>query len=465
MLEMRCACRSVFLAEVLAKGEVPRDARSIWKQRSRWAAAAHMYILDPSSVFWRKQPHMSFWQKSLYWIPMVLHWTLIWSEPVMFTMPLMCLVLNICPYGIDPLLWFTHFAKLVTTVCISSYADTLELSRAAIYGQTMARVLFFVNVKAVINTIMVYTGWKRPGAFKVTVKAGGAKPNPAGEAKPAEAKPAEKAVEEEVERDNGGPMIPVRELPTPPPAPAHNLRVRKHATLFSACCACCACCAVGEERLGAMMACAVQRVLKGLKLYKIHDAISKVTELRKKVMPWEGTFDFWVLLGITLMNLFAVTVGFIRLGNKSAIISVRGCENENVQLIALVFGFIEAVPGLLFIMCAVHAPGLHVRALSEAMAPFALLLGSQAAGPHVSSRGVPSAAALGRAGKVLLFWGAQLSDGDDAAVVVQVHGSAGARRVGHEDLGATPHRLGLNRVHPYRVPGRPPVRRATHRQP
>lgn len=198
----------MFLAEVLAKGEVPRGARDIWKQRSRWAAAAHMYILDPSSVFWRKQPHMSFWQKSLYWIPMVLHWTLIWSEPIMFTMPLMCLVLNICPYGIDPLLWFTHFAKLVTTFLISSYADTLELSRAAIYGQTMARVLFFVNVKAVLNTIMVYTGWKRPGAFKVTIKAGGA-PKPAAPA--AEEKPAEPApVTEEVERDNGGPMIPVR---------------------------------------------------------------------------------------------------------------------------------------------------------------------------------------------------------------------------------------------------------------
>jgi hypothetical protein len=50
---------------------------------------------------------------------------------------------------------------------------------------------------------MVYTGWKRPGAFKVTVKAGGA-PTPAGgEAPPEEPK-------EEVERDNGGPTIPVR---------------------------------------------------------------------------------------------------------------------------------------------------------------------------------------------------------------------------------------------------------------
>lgn len=88
---MKWGCRSVFLAEVLAKGEVPRDARSIWKQRSRWASAAHMYILDPSSVFWRQQRNMSYWQKSLYWIPMVLHWTLLWAEPIMFSMPIICL--------------------------------------------------------------------------------------------------------------------------------------------------------------------------------------------------------------------------------------------------------------------------------------------------------------------------------------------------------------------------------------
>lgn len=114
---------------------------------------------------------------------------------------------DICPYGIDPWLWLTHFGKLVTTFFISSYADTLELSRAAIYGQTMARVLFFVNVKAVLNTIMVYTGWKRPGAFKVTQKAGGQGANNDAAEVAVGAPP---TPVEEVERDNGGPTIPVR---------------------------------------------------------------------------------------------------------------------------------------------------------------------------------------------------------------------------------------------------------------
>ena len=92
----------------------------------------------------------------------------------MFTMPLMCLAFRICPYGVDVLLWSTHFLKLVTTFAISSFADwSLELSAAAVYGQTMARVLFWVNVKAVLNTVMVYTGFKLPGGFKVTNKAPG----------------------------------------------------------------------------------------------------------------------------------------------------------------------------------------------------------------------------------------------------------------------------------------------------
>jgi hypothetical protein len=200
--------RSVFLAEVLAKGEVPRGPRDIWKQRSRWASAAHMYILTPDSVFWYKQRHMSFWQKSLYWIPMILHFTLIWAEPVMFMMPILCLVGNICPYGVDTALWTTHFFKLITTFLVSSYADwSLELSAAAIYGQTMARVLFWVNVKAVLNTVMVYTGWKRPGAFKVTNK-GGAAQNPQAKVAAQEVvAPVPEVVE--VERNSGGPQVPV----------------------------------------------------------------------------------------------------------------------------------------------------------------------------------------------------------------------------------------------------------------
>jgi hypothetical protein len=95
----------------------------------------------------------------------------------------------------------------------------------------------------------------------------------------------------------------------------------------------------------------MQKLLKTVKLHRIHDAISKITEKRKACMPFEGTFDFWVLLGITGMNLAAVGYGVYKLDGKEALLTVKGCLAQNVQLIALVFAFIEATPGLLFLMC------------------------------------------------------------------------------------------------------------------
>jgi hypothetical protein len=104
----------------------------------------------------------------------------------------------------------------------------------------------------------------------------------------------------------------------------------------------------------------LQKLLKSLRMYRIHDTLSKITEKRKACMPFEGTFDFWVLLGITLMNLGAVGIGVYRLLKKSGSFNILdnpvfttlyGCQSENVQLIALVFAFIEATPGLLFMMC------------------------------------------------------------------------------------------------------------------
>lgn len=94
----------------------------------------------------------------------------------------------------------------------------------------------------------------------------------------------------------------------------------------------------------------MQKVLKGLKMHRLQDSLSKITEKRKTCMPFEGTFDFWVLLGITLMNLAAVGIGFYRINNKEALFTLKGCQAQNVQLIALVFAFIEATPGLLFLV-------------------------------------------------------------------------------------------------------------------
>lgn len=39
-------------------------------------------------------------------------------------------------------------------------------------AKTGYRVLWFTSFKACINTVMVHTGWKNPGHFKFTPKAG-----------------------------------------------------------------------------------------------------------------------------------------------------------------------------------------------------------------------------------------------------------------------------------------------------
>ena len=110
------------------------------------------------------------------------------------------------------------------------------------------------------------------------------------------------------------------------------------------------------------MAMYVQKILKRLKMFRVHDSLSAVTNKRKACMPWEGTFDFWILLAITLMNLAAVGIGLHKLSvgtdvegrpwDQPVFSTLTGCQSQNVQLIALVFAFIEATPGLLFIMCA-----------------------------------------------------------------------------------------------------------------
>lgn len=151
--------------------QVPHAPRDFWKQRARWAKAAHLYILDPHSVFWRPQRHMSLYQKALYCTPLLLHLCIFFTEPVMFTLPFICVVGNICPYGIDLWLWLTHLLRLTFTFLLSTHADSIAKRVAALNAQTSSRVLFFVNVKAVINTLMVGVGWKLPGAFKETKKA------------------------------------------------------------------------------------------------------------------------------------------------------------------------------------------------------------------------------------------------------------------------------------------------------
>lgn len=180
-LATECAVTAV------AAAQVPHAPRDFWKQRARWAKASHIYFLDRHSVFWKRQPYMTMHQKSLYGLPLLLHAAVFFTEPIMFTLPLVCLGFDICPYGMDLWLWLSHFFRLLFTFLISTHADSLSKRFAALSTLTASRILYFVNVKAVINTCMVYVRWKRPGRFKVTRK--GDVPPPAPSTEPSTRSP------------------------------------------------------------------------------------------------------------------------------------------------------------------------------------------------------------------------------------------------------------------------------------
>lgn len=67
---------------------------------------------------------MSFYQKSLYWICLVANVLSIIADPILLALPPLCLIGNICVYGLDQLLFWTHITHtLVTQIAAMYYLD------------------------------------------------------------------------------------------------------------------------------------------------------------------------------------------------------------------------------------------------------------------------------------------------------------------------------------------------------
>ena len=102
--------------------QVPLEPRAMWRQRSRWFKGGHLFLLSPTSVFFEKHKHMSLYQKSLYWICLITNVMAIYAEPVMFAMPFLCLALDVCAYGMDKYLFWTHLPHTLVTQLAAFYA-------------------------------------------------------------------------------------------------------------------------------------------------------------------------------------------------------------------------------------------------------------------------------------------------------------------------------------------------------
>ena len=278
--------------------QVPLAPRHMWRQRLRWLKGSHLYLIGPGSVFFRRQAHMSAFQKGLYWLCPVAHFIQAWAEPVMFTLPFLCLVLKTCPYGMDRRLFFTHIAYLFASAVNTCWYPEGALRRTALAAKFGHRVLWFTSVKAVANTLMVVTGWKNPGHFKFTPKTSLAAGGGGG--------------------DEGHTAHLTGALERVGDSPSPRRRRRRPA------------------------------------LRDIHRGVSRVTGARARCLPMDGTLDVWVLMAVMALSLFSATIGLRRLAARDAL--VKWNEDRDALIwIGVVFAVADAAPGLLFLGCAARS--------------------------------------------------------------------------------------------------------------
>jgi hypothetical protein len=85
---------------------------------------------------------------------------------IIFTLPFVCLVFDVCAFGLDRRLFLTHVLRMATVMLQTNYGHNWSEVKAAMSARAASRVQWFTAWKAVVNTIMVLAGFKRPPKFK-----------------------------------------------------------------------------------------------------------------------------------------------------------------------------------------------------------------------------------------------------------------------------------------------------------
>ena len=200
---------------------------------------------------------------------------------------------DICAFGLDKWLFLTHIVRVATSTAHSCYGATWREVSAGLASRSAARIQWFTGVKAVANTLLVVSGFKRPPSFKVTPKKQQANAN----ANVGAASSAAAAAQ-------GDFHTPDSTGTTPTGSPFVDDRKQADAQGNTG--------AGGDEKPKAMTK----------KRFAMYDTAANVTEQRKKCMPMEGTFDIWVLAFITLLNFFAAAWGVQRLLRANAFLQL-----------------------------------------------------------------------------------------------------------------------------------------------
>ena len=275
-------------------------------------------MMAANSIFKEKSEHMSFYQKTLYWVCPISNFSQLLSEPVMFTLPFFCLVMKQCPYGMDIWLFWTHFAHVAMSFIFSIYHWDRQNMWAALSGKSATRILWFTGVKACMNTIMVFTGFKEAGRFKFTPKS-------------------------TVTAEDSVVSAPLATFPqysdgNPTPVSAISMDETKMGSPHRV---------EGNDEVGVQ----IEKVpKKGSGLSDIHHALSKVSERRKLCMPMDGTLDFWVLLATTMVTIASLAIGVARLVQRRAMFDWS--DSNSLMWLGCVFALVDAAPGALYLGCA-----------------------------------------------------------------------------------------------------------------
>jgi hypothetical protein len=216
-------------------------------------------------------------------------------------MPAACLIFNTCAFGLEMWLFLTHITRLTSSFAYTAFAHSWDVARHNVVVRTGSRIMWFTGVKALCNTVLVVSGIKRPPRFKLTRKAGAAKPEDGPDLGGAADGSIGASSDDGTDGKRGSDGV------------ACSADAEAPATVHA------------KERT-----------------YALHAAVSRVTELRRKVMLLNGTWDVWVLLVITGLNLAAVVFGLLRLQRKGAF-SRFGAGGENVIWLGVAFAFVDAV--------------------------------------------------------------------------------------------------------------------------
>jgi hypothetical protein len=302
----------------------------MWRQRLRWLKGGHLFLIGPDSVFFKKQKHMSFYQKSMYWLSPVAHFLQFFGEPVIITLPFFCLVLTICPYGLDSLIFYSHVIYIAMVTIFSVYHTDPRLMSVALRVKSGYRILWFTSFKAVVNTLMVVTGFKPRGHFKITPKT-----TLAGEDK-------------QVTGDTAGLGSADSSAPEKTAADASVAKGSGEAV---------------ATRVGGDAA-----PQKRIKMHRVHTALSQVTETRRLCMPLDGTLDVWVLMFFLGLSLFSAAIGFKRMVERNALYKWSN-DADGLVWLGIVFALVDCVPGLLIAGCATLARALRAALPVHAVLP------------------------------------------------------------------------------------------------